>query len=179
MRLPLVYSLSVYSKMGIQLSCEYDTARMRVGPTILIGIALFVATSYFLTFKNEPEKWPIGLLFAIPILAALRFVKRKNLKNYRNLVMEEDHLLIQEQSANRNIPYSMIYSVACRPKSFYDVATILLISGEELRFSVNKTGKEHFAFREPAVITELKKKIGPYQWQDSYGTRSDGSNEVS
>ncbi len=158
--------------MGIQLSHEYDTAKMRVGPTILIGLALFIASSYFLTFKNEPEKWPIGLLFAIPILAALRFVKKKNLKNFRNLVMEDDHLLIQEQHTNRKIPYSEIYSIACSPKSLYNIATVLLLSGEELRFSVNKTEREDFVLREPAVIIELKKRVESHK--PSHSIRATG-----
>lgn len=145
--------------MGIQLSHEYDTTQLRVGPTILIGLVLFIASSYFLTFKSEPEKWPVGLLFAIPILVALRFVKKKNLKNYRNLVMEDEYLLIRERHVHRKIPYGEIYSVACSPRSLYDVATILLVTGEELRFSVNKTAREHFTFRKPAVIMELRKRI--------------------
>lgn len=152
---------------------------MRVGPTILIGLVLFIATSYFLTFKSEPERWPFGLLFAIPILVALRFVKKKNLNNYRNLVMENDHLLIQEQHTNRKIPYSEIYSVACSLRSLYGVATVLLFTGEELRFSVNKIEKEHFTFREPAVITELRKRINSDTAFDSIGTNSAGPERVS
>lgn len=171
--------LDVGNEMGIQLSHDYDTPKMRIGPTLLIGLVLFIASSYFLTFKSEPEKWPIGLLFTIPILLVLRFVKKKNLKNYRNLVMENNHLLIQEQHSNRKIQYSDIYSVTCNPRSLYGIATILLMTGEELRFSVNQTEKDHFMFREPAVITELRKRINSNHSLDSIVTSCAGPDRVN
>ncbi len=149
--------------MRIQLSNEYDTLFVRIGPTILIGLVLFIASSYFITFKNEPEKWPIGLIFVVPVLVALRFIKKSNKKNYRRLVMEDDFLLIEEFHTKRKIQYSEIYSVSCRRTSLYGIASVLLITGEKLRFSVNRMENELFSVREPAVIKELKKRVDSNQ----------------
>lgn len=153
----------------------YWTYRLRYGPHLLALLFAYVGIFYFITFCDEPSRWPFAILVASVLAWILWKVKKRGSK-YRMVYLQDGDIAVGEFGNVILHKLEEIEEIFCDPKRLYQDATIRLKDGTNFVFIPRDLDPWTFNIKEPELVKELNKQI---KFNQAKLTTSAGARRLS